>query len=147
MRIITGICIALCMYVGTCKASPDLPWVGAVIHHSATETGNVEIFRRYHIDVNGWDDIGYHFVILRDGTIQAGRPLSKSGAHARGRNSTHIGICLVGNDTFTDRQHASLISLLRELVDEYGIYKVERHHEECPGAGVDVEKLKLEIRN
>lgn len=44
----------------------------------------------------GWDGIGYHKVIRRDGTIEDGRPLGAQGAHAKGYNSTTIGVCMVG---------------------------------------------------
>lgn len=44
----------------------------------------------------GFLDIGYHYVITRDGTLETGRPDNVSGAHARGYNHTSIGICMVG---------------------------------------------------
>lgn len=57
-----------------------------IIHHSATDHGDVESFRRHHRNVNGWIDVGYHYVIDNDpdGEVQVGRPLAQAGAHARG---------------------------------------------------------------
>jgi len=78
-------------------------WQGVCIHHSATAdsaTSSWEAIRRWHIETNGWDEIGYHYGIedvagsLR---LRIGRPLSLPGAHAVGLNSSHIGICIVGN--------------------------------------------------
>ena len=45
---------------------------------------------------NGWDGIGYHFVIRRDGRIETGEDLAKVGAHVQGHNSVSVGVCLVG---------------------------------------------------
>ena len=69
-----------------------------VVHGSATFiTMNigVEEIREWHL-ARGWDDIGYHDVIRRDGVIEIGRPLEIPGAHARGFNSKSIGVCLIG---------------------------------------------------
>ena len=70
-----------------------------IIHCSATPPSmdiGAEEIRRWHVDDNGWSDIGYHYVIRRDGTVEPGRPLEKAGAHCRGYNQKSIGICLVG---------------------------------------------------
>lgn len=121
-----------------------------IIHHSATENGNAEIFRRFHKETNGWDDIGYHFVITNgkggpDGEIQKGRGLQKQGAHARGRNHNSIGICLVGNNKFTEKQKEALIRLLVKLCIMYQIDPSEKtiqaHHEKCPGPGFDLPEI------
>ena len=44
----------------------------------------------------GWSDIGYHWVIRRNGTVEAGRSEERAGAHAKGYNQDSIGICLIG---------------------------------------------------
>ena len=44
----------------------------------------------------GWDGIGYHFVIRRDGAVESGRPVNRVGAHTKGENHDSIGICLIG---------------------------------------------------
>lgn len=66
-------------------------------HHSLTDDGGVESFRRYHMLVNGWEDIGYHFVTSQDGITSPGRNLKFIGAHASGKNFDSIGHCLIGN--------------------------------------------------
>ena len=69
-----------------------------IIHHSASpSTTTLEQIRKWHVEDNGWNDIGYHFIITDDGTIHEGRPLSKVGAHTKGKNRYSIGICVVGN--------------------------------------------------
>lgn len=70
-----------------------------VTHSSATppsmDIGAKEI-RKWHVDERGWKDIGYHFIIRRDGTLELGRPLNVAGAHARGYNKESIGVCMIG---------------------------------------------------
>lgn len=70
-----------------------------IVHCSATPPDmdvDAATIRRWHVEENHWSDIGYHFVILRDGTSQAGRPVHVPGAHCRGHNAHSIGICLIG---------------------------------------------------
>ncbi len=71
---------------------------------------------------NGWQGIGYHFVIRRDGTQERGRDVAEVGAHVAGHNANSIGICLVGGKggfNFTMRQMDSLKELLLRLVADY----------------------------
>jgi hypothetical protein len=78
-------------------------WTEIILHHSATkDTPDVdtEKFRRYHMNVNGWNDIGYHGVIEDVmGVYQflGGRPGYMDGAHCRGRNKFALGLCFTGN--------------------------------------------------
>lgn len=113
-----------------------------IVHHSATDQGDVDSFRKHHMETKGWDDVGYHFVIKRDGTLQYGRPLFKQGAHAKGRNWNSIGICLVGKDQFNGQQHLQLKKLIRDLYMHHDIASIERHHEKCPGEGLGAEWFK-----
>ena len=64
-----------------------------VLHHSASprETTNASMIRSWHL-ARGWNDIGYHRVIEADGQIMDGRPVQRRGAHAKGSNTTSIGI-------------------------------------------------------
>lgn len=70
-----------------------------VIHCSATppslDIGADEI-RRWHTEERGWKDIGYHFVVRRDGSLEKGREIGRSGAHVRGYNADSIGVAYVG---------------------------------------------------
>ena len=72
-----------------------------IVHCTATPEG--KYFDASHIDrwhkQRGWSGIGYHFVVLLDGTIEYGRDLNKSGAHTKGKNSTSIGLTYVGGWT------------------------------------------------
>lgn len=82
-----------------------------IVHHSAGGNGNTDytsLVRNYytqHTQINGWDDIGYNFLVAFDGTIFLGRdkqnlavPTYKvRGAHFCGKNEGTCGICLIGN--------------------------------------------------
>jgi N-acetylmuramoyl-L-alanine amidase len=104
-----------------------------IIHCSATREGqdvSVDTIRRWHVVDNGWDDIGYHYVISLDGSIHKGRPNNVQGAHTKGHNKNSIGICYIGGcdkdmnpkDTRTEAQKESLEILLEGLI---GIYAVD----------------------
>lgn len=112
-----------------------------VIHCSATKEG-VNIGAK---DIDKWHKqrgfrcIGYHYVIRLDGTIETGRPISEVGAHAKGFNSTSIGVCYVGGldksgkpkDTRTILQIESMDRLLNRLCDskDYTIEKIVGHRD------------------
>lgn len=100
-----------------------------ILHHSATGTGCARVFRALHRAVNGWVDVGYHYIIGNgtlsgDGQVEPGRPDWAVGAHARKNNEDSLGICLVGDlDSRhpTRAQRESLARLLRELMSRFGL--------------------------
>jgi hypothetical protein len=81
----------------------------AVVHHTAgsnsyTRAQSASIVRgiqRYHVLANGWDDIGYNFLVDKYGQIFEGRyggvDRNVVGAHAQGFNSGSAGVALIGN--------------------------------------------------
>ena len=69
-----------------------------VVHCTATPAGrNVSVadIRAWHI-ARGFADIGYHYIIALDGTVEPGRDISIAGAHARGYTAQSVGVCYVG---------------------------------------------------
>ena len=111
------------------------------IHCSATMPHldiGVEEIRRWH-KARGWRDVGYHWVIRRDGTVEQGRSESQVGAHARLHNRHSIGVCLVGGISedmepeanYTDAQWESLETLVGDLMDRYELWSshVRGHNE------------------
>lgn len=107
-----------------------------VVHHSATELKedfNVFDVHRWHVS-RGFTGIGYHFLIEKDGVLRTGRPLDTWGAHCKGFNKTSVGVCVMGGmkdggvaNTVTDRQAATLQSLLSTLTTQYPDAKVVKH--------------------
>ncbi len=95
-----------------------------IIHCSATREGDDSVDKEtidgWHKQ-KGWNGIGYHFVILIDGTIENGRSIETTGAHTRGYNSKSWGVCYIGGvekdgktpkDTRTEAQKDSFDRLL-----------------------------------
>ena len=99
-----------------------------IIHQTGTPTGTVESIDRYHRSL-GWAEIGYHYVIYRDGSIHKGRANSEIGAHCKGDNATSIGVCCVGvGDALpvgagymTQAIWDGLLTLVRQLMSAYSI--------------------------
>ncbi|MFD7687882.1 N-acetylmuramoyl-L-alanine amidase [Streptomyces sp. NPDC059781] len=72
---------------------------GFTVHYSAgPPTQTPRQIQNYHMDSNGWDDIGYNFLVDRAGRVYEGRGWNVQGAHATGHNITHIGACFIGRD-------------------------------------------------
>jgi N-acetyl-anhydromuramyl-L-alanine amidase AmpD len=89
----------------------------------------------------GFRAIGYHYVINRQGGIEAGRSESEIGAHTIGHNSDSIGICLAGgkkadepkpDSNFTWIQMNSLRGLVNSLLLKYPGAKVFGHRDFAP---------------
>lgn len=111
-----------------------------VLHCSATrpvqDIGAAEI-RKWH-KAQGWTDIGYHFVIRRDGRVENGRRVDAVGAHVAGHNHYSVGICLVGGignktfapeENFTRAQWSALKGLIKELRSKYPKAKIVGHRD------------------
>lgn len=125
-----------------------------IVHCSATPRGwmagqpgraKVDEIRRWHMDGNGWSDIGYHHVIDRDGTVIEGRGIERIGAHAKGHNAGSVGVCLIGGkdsraddafaDHYTPAQGAALRQYLADMRRRFpGIHSVIGHNEVAPKA-------------
>lgn len=100
-----------------------------VIHCSDSMHGDVAEIRRWH-KARGWRDVGYHFVIRRDGEIEIGRMLTDIGAHAKGFNRNSIGTCLIGKDNdFTEAQFDALRRLDASLRSQFDGIKTVEHRE------------------
>jgi len=93
--------------------------IGVVCHHSASRTDSVESIRRYHIEERGWDDIGYHIIIDRDGKLVIGRNWESQGCHGQNDfNKHYLGLCVLGNfeeDTMRESQLACLLRVVAGL--------------------------------
>lgn len=110
-----------------------------ILHCTATKEGHdysVEQVRKWHLD-RGFNDIGYHFLIRLDGTVEAGRPLETVGAHCKGHNANSIGIAYVGGldkngrpkDTRTLPQKEAMRRLVHDLKQCFPRLEVHCHNE------------------
>jgi N-acetylmuramoyl-L-alanine amidase len=110
-----------------------------ILHCSATKEGQdftAADIRRWHLQ-RGFADIGYHFVVRLDGTIEQGRDINRIGAHCLNHNQRSIGICYIGGldklgkpaDTRTDSQHLALPALIRRLRRNHPKARIHGHRE------------------
>lgn len=102
----------------------------------------------------GWSEIGYHYVLYADGTIETGRDIRKKGAHAKGHNYDSVGVAYVGGidknktpkDTMTMQQEMAFLHLVNSLRVVFGDMSVHGHNEfsskACPSFDVQ-EKYKF----
>ena len=125
-----------------------------VVHCSATREGQdvrAADIDKWHKE-RGFACIGYNYVIDLDGTVEAGRPLTRDGAHCntagvsgRAYNKHSIGICYVGGldkygrpkDTRTPAQKRALTSLVYKLLTQYPIVEVIGHRDASPDKNKD----------
>jgi N-acetylmuramoyl-L-alanine amidase len=104
----------------------------AIVHHTAGSNDYtaaeapaiVRGIELYHVQGNGWNDIGYNFLIDRFGTVYEGRAggVDKNviGAHAEGFNTDSVGVALIGNFTTATPPQAmqtALVNLLAWRLD------------------------------
>lgn len=134
-----------------------------VVHCAATkpsmDIGYKEI-RKWHVEDNGWDDVGYHYIIKRDGTVEVARAEAFQGAHAPAVNSKSIAICLVGGmaedgdaeNNFTLEQFLSLKDLIKKIkmtnpniVEIVGHCDVQENKPNCPGFNLKEWLIKEDI--
>ncbi len=110
-----------------------------ILHCADTPEGKdftVEQIRLWHLQ-RGFADIGYHWVVYRDGSIHPGRREDKVGAHCLGQNTCSIGICYIGGrgadgkpkDTRTEEQKKAIRGLVAELQQRYPHATVHGHKE------------------
>ena len=124
-----------------CSATPASWYAGKTAAEKVAE------IRRWHVQDRKWRDIGYHFVIDRDGTVLPGRRETEIGAGVEGHNRGVIHICLIGGAGsaatdaferhFTAAQASSLRKLLASVQLRTPVKRISGHNEwaakACPG--------------
>ena len=108
------------------RAAPEYGEVqAAFVHHTVSSNdytpeespGIVLGIARYHRDSNGWNDIGYNFLVDQYGQVFEGRAGGVDqpviGAQAQGYNSVSTGIACIGTFTAVPQSEAGLEALAR----------------------------------
>lgn len=147
MKIINGIDKGLEKYILNPTNKPNK----IIIHNTGGTDANIladtshhgfELVKSFHKS-KGWDTIGYHFFIEKDGDIYQGRPIEMHGSHCIGENKTSIGICMAGNFDATkptEAQISSLKWLVADLSTKLSIKEIYGHRQfankTCPGKNV-----------
>jgi hypothetical protein len=116
-----------------------------LIHHSAFyENNDLETLlevQAAHRNQRGWADIGYHFLIGKNGLIYEGRDWHVRGTHVETYNSGSLGICLLGNFMSQDPTIAQLdstLALINWEAERLTLSHIASHRDfnpltECPG--------------
>jgi hypothetical protein len=83
----------------------------------------------YHVQTEGWNDIGYNFLVDKCGTIFEGRAggvdMPVLGAHTYGWNRESTGVAVLGNYTTTGASQAALTSIARLAAWKLGQYQAD----------------------
>lgn len=124
-----------------------------ILHCSDSDSNfldSIEAIRKIHVKERGWQEIGYHYYITRDGQIHPGRLEQKMGAHCFGENASSLGICLHGRDIFEEAQFEGAAKLIGELMIKYNIPKSKiyphnhfTHYKTCPN--FDIEEIRKRL--
>lgn len=149
---------------GNCPANPTPAFTVVthlIVHHSAGPNTSsdwpavVRAIWDFHVNVNGWADIGYNWLIDPDGNLYEGRGDNVLGAHFCGTNSGTMGVCMLGNFQETDPSQDALTQLEKLLAwkscdasidplatafhasSGLNLYRISGHRDgcstECPG--------------
>jgi len=123
-----------------------------------------EAMKKYHIDTNGWSDIGQHLTLLPDGKWVTGRDFNKNPASISGWNTGAFAIEMlgnfdVGNDRFEGKQAEAMYKFCAWFVQFKNLSidsQVKFHRDNpnagktCPGTGIDrdafIKRLKDETQ-
>lgn len=97
-----------------------------VVHCADSKTSmdvSVDTLRRWHVEENGWSDIGYHYFIKFNGTLHECRETKFQGAHCKAVNDKSLAICLEGGfngeNNFSQKQLSKLYDLIHGLKIQY----------------------------
>ena len=139
------------------------------IHHtyrplasSFQGASTIRSIQNYHMDNNGWSDIGYHFLIgtfhSGETVVYQGRPENVIGAHTGGANTNNVGVNLIGDydvEQVNANGYKKMIHVLAWLCDEYNISSSQIYaHKDfsntlCPGENLYslLPQIREDVRN
>lgn len=143
----------------------EMRWRYIVVHHTASDIGNMEYYRRIHMEERGWPDVAYHFVINNGSYNTSVGEVEESGLwKSRSINySTKIsylnyfGIAVVMVGNFDEHevpplQKEALVNLLTRLSLKYDIppERILGHREvwntKCPGKYLNMIEIREKVR-
>lgn len=129
-----------------------------ILHHSLTKDNivlnNTKAIKKYHIDTNGWSDIGYHWILEKIDNMYRwvkGRKETTRGAHCLDRNFDSIGICIVGDydkDYLCEEQIQMILQKQIELEIKHDrklpleLHRTYADYKTCPGSNITLDLFK-----
>jgi len=135
-----------------------------IIHHTWKPTAadyngksTIAAVRRYHMDVRGWSDNGYHVMVAPNGDLWLCRPMERSGAHTLGRNAHSIGLSYVANFDVDrpeeyDGWNVGIAATAKILLERFDlpVQNIRFHNEfaakSCPGDNIDIEDYRAQVQ-
>ena len=104
-----------------------------IVHHGASSNtssnwaGVVAAYFDYHVNSNGWSDIGYNYLVAPDGTLFVGRGGGENvqGAHMCGRNANTMGVCMIGNYVSEQPTTAAVDKLVKILAWKASVNNID----------------------
>lgn len=118
------------------KVAPEKRTATMVHYSTGEELGREDTYewvrqiQAHHMDANGWSDIGYNFLVDREGRIFEGRGWDVIGAHCADYNTPAVGVCFLGDDDPG-----------QDVPDVARFAILELHAEHEARAGHDLERL------
>lgn len=130
-------------------------WNMTALKYLHTASKDIRIkWGEYDTTGKGWNDVGYHASIARDGQIELGRPLATVGAGVYGHNADSAHVALHGLDNFEDEQFTGLFTLFESweiicnetLADDEDTVEIVGHYEldpnkPCPNTDMDILRM------
>jgi N-acetylmuramoyl-L-alanine amidase len=133
-----------------------------ILHHSGgpdSEGNNTAGIRKWHVEHNGWSDVGYHALCEKVGStyeIIMGRPWTMNGAHTIGQNDRAFGLCFVGNYNDAPPPDDMLRVAARFVAWWCRLFNIPtteiyRHsafaQTDCPGHAFDLERFQMMVED
>lgn len=133
--------------------------INTIYLHTVAKRGDttIEKLRRFHVENKGWRDVGYHFLIRKDGSIEEGRSLDTQGAGVRGDNKRSVHVVFSGHgdyEEWTEEQDSNGITFLALLREELEIHEADLlgHREgpnvrkTCPGKLINMHMVREAVQ-
>lgn len=110
--------------------------------------------RNYHVNTNGWDDIGQHLTLLPDGNWVTGRNFNSIPCSIKNKNSGGFAIEMFGNfdkgkDKLEGAQKNSILEFAKFFTEKFKcsiIFHREYSDKTCPGTGIDKTTFVNEVK-
>lgn len=109
--------------------------------------------KNYHVNTNGWDDIGQHVTLMPDGIFVTGRDYGSTPASIRGYNTQAFAVEMLGNfdighDPFSGKQKDAMLKLARYFYDKQRYIRFHRENsaKTCPGTSINKDSFMNEVK-